>query len=509
MKTNKSRLYYNRFTHNAAKKSASFRSRAHSLRVKDEIEKQRPIDGIKPTLDRVCKPEKMKNNSIYIFDKLINPDDQNALKEGYERINKFHKEQNPPATTKEKIERSKANDVRAKLRRYVKNEENESIKSFFSSVAERVGFEVIDYETELNSLKTLEEEHGKIKQFGAKIKSLKEASEVEAVGHGLGGLTVTSADFVYKFTDNSEINLSNEQLKEIADWLHGDLFGDFTRTYLAIHADENTENPHFHFEISGKSNVSGKFEMNQAIFERIRDTPEGQAVEWSSNRANELTRDEITQLGQCIQTRVFNKTGEFLLEFGFSPEQLPVKRTAEEVEADKFKFFDKHRPTTARTYNWANKEKEEMVRKAKRYEKGLELKAEKEVDIKAKNYAINKRKKIDEEMKVYETAERSRLAKKIDDWVAGAKKTVFLALDAIVSDRIFFNKFFNKPFNELKREIRKNTDKDNNVAKEWIEQHDFNDEENPHKNQQREQNKKDVLSAFNDEKKRRKRKFKF
>ncbi|ENO7073332.1 hypothetical protein ACBZ37_003176 [Vibrio cholerae] len=362
----KQRLYHSNFNHHGHRRGKANRSRAHNLRAKAVLEN---LYTDKLKMSDICDFDLTKNNVLYI------PDEEGKLKlsdpekgeEFYNKItSKLDKEKKEYLVNLENAfsdsNKAELSDKRAKakaaLKRY-KDGSDGSESEFWQGLMDSLGSNGIDSETEISNLKNCAT---KIKRFNQKVQRIKELTEYNkllGVKSRNTEYTVFSKELVYKFPDDSGLNVNPKDLANFANAISKSLYPDFSVNYLAIHLDENPDNPHAHIEYSGKNNKTGEMDIQQQVFLNLKRVYKKESKVFpfeNKNHYNDLTFSEVKKFGEVYQDYIFEKMNVFLNERKY--EVNLEKRTASEKLNDFEKFKDRFRPSQKREWTRANKLKE-------------------------------------------------------------------------------------------------------------------------------------------------------
>lgn len=392
----KQRLYHSNFNHHGHKRGKANRSRAHNLRAKAILEN---LYTDKLKMEEICDFTLTKNNVLYI------PDENGKLKPAKPEDGESHYNKITSRLDREKKEylnnlesafndsnKAELSDKRAKakaaLKRYEKGSEDDEAK-FWQGLTERLGSDEIDAETEISNLKNCS---AKIKRFNQKVQRIKELSEYNqllGVKSRNTEYTIFSKELVYKFPDNTGLNIKPLDLANFANNISKKLYPDFDATYLVIHCDENPENPHAHIEYSGKNKKTGEMDIQQQVFLNLKKIykKENKVFPFENkNHYNDLTFPEVQKFGEVYQDFIFEKMNKYLKEKKY--EVKLEKRTAEEKLNDFEKFKDKTKPSQKREFTRANKLKQENEKA------NLELENTKNQNEKLENEIENKKNDI-------------------------------------------------------------------------------------------------------------------
>lgn len=411
----KQRLYHSNFNHHGHKRGKANRSRAHNLRAKAILEN---LYTDKLKMEEICDFTLTKNNVLYI------PDENGKLKPANAEDGESHYNKITSRLDREKKEylnnlesafndsnKAELSDKRAKakaaLKRYEKGSEDDEAK-FWQGLTERLGSDEIDAETEISNLKNCS---AKIKRFNQKVQRIKELSEYNqllGVKSRNTEYTIFSKELVYKFPDNTSLNIKPLDLANFANNISKKLYPDFDATYLVIHCDENPDNPHAHIEYSGRNKKTGEMDIQQQVFLNLKKVykEENKVFPFENkNHYNDLTFPEVQRFGEIYQDFIFEKMNKYLAEKKYNANL--EKRTAVEKFNDFEKFKDKHRPSQKREFTRANKIKEENKAAENKLNKTNDAlnKLNDEVDLKNKE-SFKLDQKIDEKKE-----ERNRLEK--------------------------------------------------------------------------------------------------
>lgn len=362
----KQRLYHSNFNHHGHRRGKANRSRAHNLRAKAILEN---LYTDKLEMKEICDFELTKNNFLYI------PDENGKLKPAKPEDGESHYNKITAKLDKEKKEyldnlesafndsnKAELSDKRAKakaaLKRYEKGAEGEEAE-FWQGLTERLGADEIDPEVEISNLKNCS---AKIKRFNQKVQRIKELSEYNqllGVKSRNTEYTVFSKELVYKFPDDTGLNIKPLDLANFVNGISKTLYPDFDTTYLVIHLDENPDNPHVHIEYSGKNKKTGEMDIQQQVFLNLKKIykEENKVFPFENKKHyNDLTFTEVQKLGEVYQDFIFEKMNQYLT--GKKYEVRLEKRTAEEKLNDFEKFKDRFRPSQKREWTRANKLRE-------------------------------------------------------------------------------------------------------------------------------------------------------
>ncbi len=362
----KQRLYHSNFNHHGHRRGKANRSRAHNLRAKAILEN---LYTDKLKMEEICDFTLTKNNALYI------PDENGKLKIAKPEDGESHYNKITSRLDREKKEyldnlesafndsnKAELSDKRAKakaaLKRYEKGAEGAEAQ-FWQGLTERLGSDEIDSELEISNLKNCS---AKIKRFNQKVQRIKELSEYNqllGVKSRNTEYTVFSKELVYKFPDDTGLNIKPLDLANFANYISKKLYPDFDATYLVIHLDENPDNPHAHIEYSGKNKKTGEMDIQQQVFLNLKKIykKENKVFPFEKEHYNDLTFQEVQKFGETYQDYIFEKMNQYLTERKY--EVKLEKRTAEEKLNDFEKFKDKYRPSQKREFTRANKLKKE------------------------------------------------------------------------------------------------------------------------------------------------------
>ncbi|WPC74155.1 coiled-coil domain-containing protein [Vibrio porteresiae] len=363
----KQRLYHSNFNHHGHRRGKANRSRAHNLRAKAVLES---LYTDKLEMNDICDFGLTKNNVLYIPDengklKLSNPEKGENL---YNQITfKLDKEKKEYLANLESAfsdsNKAELSDKRAKakaaLKRY-KDGSDGSESEFWQDLTDRLGSDEIDPETEIYNLKNCA---AKIKRFNQKVQRLKELSDYNqliGVKSRNTEYTVFSKELVYKFPDDTGLNVKPTDLANFVNGISKILYPDFSVNYLVVHLDENPDNPHAHIEYSGKNNQTGEMDIQQQVFLNLKRVYKKESKIFpfeNINHYNDLTFTEVKKFGEVYQDYIFEKMNAFLKERKY--EVNLEKRTAVEKLNDFEKFKDKFRPSQKREWTRAGKLKEQ------------------------------------------------------------------------------------------------------------------------------------------------------
>ncbi len=363
----KQRLYHSNFNHHGHRRGKANRSRAHNLRAKAILEN---LYTDKLKMEDICDFTLTKNNVLYIPDengkmKISNPEDGESYynkitsrldREKKEYLDNLESAFNDSNKAELSDKRAKA---KAALKRYEKGAEGEE-SQFWQGLTERLGSDEIDAETEISNLKNCS---AKIKRFNQKVQRIKELSEYNqllGVKSRNTEYTIFSKELVYKFPDDTGLNIKPLDLANFVNGISKTLYPDFDTTYLVIHLDENPDNPHAHIEYSGKNKKTGEMDIQQQVFLNLKKIykEENKVFPFENkNHYNDLTFPEVQKFGEVYQDFIFEKMNKFLNDRKY--EVKLEKRTAQEKLDDFNKFQDKFRPSQKREFTRANKLKQE------------------------------------------------------------------------------------------------------------------------------------------------------
>lgn len=188
-------------------------------------------------------------------------------------------------------------------------------------------------------------------------------------------------EYLFKTPDKNKITWTNDQMIDMYNKFKS-YFPDHNCLYVAIHHDENPENPHIHFALSNYNNRTNKFdlvqaevaavkkwhkEQNNGKYDPVLDTPKSKMERWQLKKYGALWQDFMFD--------IVNKAA--------SPEQsIYAKRTKEQVLQDNHTYEQK-KPIVEREHNRQNavrqqlKDEWQSKKKAKKEaQKALEEKAE-------------------------------------------------------------------------------------------------------------------------------------
>ncbi|QPL53588.1 hypothetical protein [Vibrio navarrensis] len=363
----KQRLYHSNFNHHGHRRGKANRSRAHNLRAKSVLEN---LYTDKLEINDICDFDLTKNNILYITDengklKISDPDKGEDF---YNQItSKLDKEKKEYLANLESAfsdsNKAELSDRRAKakaaLKRY-KDGSDGSECEFWQNLTDRLGNDEIDPETEISNLKNCSV---KIKRFNQKLKRIKELSDYNqllGVKSRNTEYTVFSKELVYKFPDDTGLNVKPTDLANFVNAISKSLYPDFSINYLVIHLDENPDNPHAHIEYSGKNNKTGEMDIQQQVFLNLKRVYKKESKVFpfgNKKHYNDLTFPEVQKFGEVYQDYIFEKMNVFLKERKYDINL--EKRSAAEKLNDFEKFKDKFRPSQKREWTRSNKLKEQ------------------------------------------------------------------------------------------------------------------------------------------------------
>lgn len=363
----KKKMYHSNFNHNGYRRAKGAKSRAHNLRAENTL---KSLYHSSVELEQICSPDRINKNLLIIGGKVIrNPtteDGDRYFKEitaslDAERMDYLKRLENSHSDTNAAELRGSRSNAMAAFKRYAKGSKNEGEQAYWQGLTERLGNEPLNFEEEAQKLQEATN-GGKITRYNDKIKRLQEVDQYNdllGVKSKNTEMTVFSKEALYKIPDDSNVNVKSEDWVRFVHSMNKKLYPDFRCTYIAVHCDENEENPHAHVEFSGLNLKTGEMDIQRQLFINLEKQYQLKNKPFPlAGKANDtLTKEELTQYGEAYQTFIYEEINDFLLERGYKAKL--EKRTAEEVKEDFDKFKDKHKPTQDRQFTRAKKLQEE------------------------------------------------------------------------------------------------------------------------------------------------------
>jgi len=308
-------------------------------------------------------PDLSKNNVIYDrngktvshnqLDQLVNlvkTDTQNKIK-----ASKNGMSQDRAAELN--LSRSK---TKTKIRKWSEQPTNKLEMKFFSHLLLKIGNEKINAKQEIKKLSEL----GKIKRFNNKsqaIQDLEKANKLLDIKDNSGlSYKAISTEKLFKIPDQWNINVKPEDWNKIFFKYHKKYFSNFDKYYTAVHCDENPDNPHAHFRMSGFNRKSQSFDLPDYELNLIRRLYKKPDL-FNNKKWSKLDTNEIKKFGEMYQTFMFAYLNKELNKLGYSVKA--IKKTEQEIKKDQHIYSNKK--IRQRNFNGVNKlndKKAELVK---------------------------------------------------------------------------------------------------------------------------------------------------
>lgn len=393
----KQRMYHSSFNHNGFKKKQGAKSRAHNLRAEITL-KNLYTNSVE--MEQICDPDLIKNNLIYIDFKKANPlDGEKYFKEITARLDAEKKEYiaklEKGFTDSNKAELSDGRaKAKAAFKRYAGSSEGAE-QAYWLDIAERLGNEPLDPLAEAQKLQAAAD--GKIKRYNQKaerLSTIDQYNELIGIKSRNTQFTIFSKELLYKFPDNTNLKVDPMHLAQFTHSMNTKLFPDFRCTYIAIHSDENPDNPHAHTELSGLNLKTGEMDIQQQLFINLEKQYllKNQPFPFTGRDYNDLNYSEVQRFGEVYQDFIYDEINSFLVVKGYSAKL--EKRTAEEKEEDSREFKEKYMPTQKREHTRAKKMQNENKKLDEKININSELVGVLDNEIKSKKEELTNIKKL-------------------------------------------------------------------------------------------------------------------
>ena len=332
--------------------------------------------------------ENSKNNLLYINNVKVKPtDNENNFNTVQNILNNLKKDFVSSANTNDdnlklsntrKTElQTKRTKLKFKIKKWADNDKaEEQEKQFWREIDQKLGDEKLEPQPLIEELQS----QGKaVKRFNDKRKALNGLEELNALIGTTSrntSLKIISKELLYKIPDKNEVHIKPQHWIKITNAIHKELYKDFDVIYSTVHTDE--QSPHLHARISGKNNITGEFDIQDQLLNRIRELhPEKLPDE---KKYCELSAEEVQKFGKLYQTTVFSRLNQALQKLGYDDIKAK-KRSKEEKKNDFEKFKDSKKPIADRQFNM----QKQLL------EKNEELK-ESNTDLESSNEALMKNK---------------------------------------------------------------------------------------------------------------------
>jgi len=250
--------------------------------------------------------------------------------------------------------------TKTKIRKWSEQANNKLETKFFSNLLLKIGNEKINAKQEIKNLSVL----GKIKRFNNKsqaIQDLEKANNLLDIKDNSGlSYKAISTEKLFKIPDQWGINVKPEHWNKIINKYHQKYFKNFDKYYTAVHCDENPDNPHAHFRMSGFNRKTQSFDLPNYELNLIRRLYKKPDL-FNNKKWSKLNTNEIKKFGEMYQTFMFAYLNKELNKLGYSVKA--IKKTKQQIKKDHHIYSNKK--IRQRNFNGVNKlndKKAELVK---------------------------------------------------------------------------------------------------------------------------------------------------
>lgn len=352
MEIKTARLYHSSISGNKFRKAKTRKADSHNLRSGCNLDLKENVDLSlsKNNLVFVKGKKSHFDNREHDF-KLIQKQLQNEENEYIKSLSSHVSDDEKAELSHLRIESKKA------VKRFISSSIDEE-KEFWQGVYDDIGVNEIDPKTLSEQLTSF----GKVKRFNNKISRLNDLENCNKILNETTSrnvsFTVFSKEILFKIPDEYKTNITNNDWIRVYNDFKKDIYPNNEMLYLTIHHDENPENPHVHFRLSGKNKKTGQMDIQDEMLKntltalkRDKLINDDDYFLFAGKEWKDLKYHETQRFGELYQDYVFN-----LLNNKFDGQRNDgiahfKKRTKQEKEEDKRVFLDKHKPITQREHN--------------------------------------------------------------------------------------------------------------------------------------------------------------
>ena len=295
--------------------------------------------------------------------------------------------------------------IKRKIKNWADTEKNEKKKkkatseelNFWNEVYSNIGNNEIDPDELLAQLDCFDN----VSRYNDKTKAINKLKDFNCLlgAERRNKRFVESAEYMIKIPDDNHILWEPDHQKQFLETLLKEMLPDHKIYYIAIHLDENEQNPHIHAKVSGFNEKTKKYDLVDSELQYLEKYKKSLKATHKINKTKnkDLHNDQVKRNAQQFQTMLFNKLNEHFNKikdpvFDDHPEF--KKRPKSERAKNDEEFKDNKKPIRKRANNGVNKAKEQeelAKKKQKRAEKKANL-----AEIKKSN-AIHKRNEVKKE----------------------------------------------------------------------------------------------------------------
>lgn len=359
------RLYQSTMRTQGSQREIMDSSNYHNLR----------LDPENPNYD----PDLTENNKYFILSnnrlKDIKPTPENLIKikshidnqldnDLSKYFNSRNAESDISETEKKQLWMERAK-LKAKFEKWNNNEKTSAIeKEIFEMAISDLNDKRISSDELLNKFEQITDI--KISRRNDKLKALQKISDFDKIAELKNkniNRKIISMEILFKIPDDSNIKVSDEDWKTLVTTFIKDNFPNNKPLYIAIHNDENPDNPHPHVQLSGLNYKTKELDIPDQEIKSLRKwmLENEKIYPIEEKKWSEYSIEECKKHGELYQDYVFSFTNKKLNELGYDVNL--QKRTPEEkAEADH--DYQKKLRSTRREHNRQNKVAE-IVEQAK------------------------------------------------------------------------------------------------------------------------------------------------
>lgn len=243
----------------------------------------------------------------------------------------------------------------------------------------------------------------KVLRRNDKLKAIQDASDLNEwnLAQKRTGLErkVKNVEVLFKIPDQWNVNIQPDQWQRLAKAFKKK-FPNNRLLYSAVHMDENEENPHLHFKMSGYNKKTNDYDYPDQCMELLKQK-HGKDYPFGNKKWCELNKDELKQHGEMMQDYYFNYMNNFLKQLlkeqHLKERVVLAKRTEQEKKKDNHDYSAAKKPISKRENSRQNKLKKENEEQQKKLNKVKKQRNKEQMRIKIlENKASNIEDKIKE-----------------------------------------------------------------------------------------------------------------
>lgn len=234
----------------------------------------------------------------------------------------------------------------------------------------------------------------KISRYNDKRKRLQKIISIDFEREDKRGVnnSTRQTEYLFKIPDQNHLKWSNKQMLKIARDFK-EYFKDYDILYLAIHHDENPDNPHLHFALSNLNRKTNKYDIVQAEINAVRQWQVENNIEPDpilDIAKTDMNEEQISKFGELFQDFMFDianrqkPTPAYKESKKIKVAEPDFRKRTEEEKRKANHTYEQNKPIAQRQHNRQRKVIEQVKKEVKQYKKikkTVEAYEQKKIDL--------------------------------------------------------------------------------------------------------------------------------